>query len=333
MKKTFRTAYYGSADNHARVKRVFDEIAATSPEGYALVHGMPEKPLSGATHAERRRLDIMFDAHRCSEKNAYALYSSGVNTIYLSESRSDADLYVFLAHELVHADQMRRGVSSPDELSPRDAGGLSKLKESEAYARTAHICWQHKCKCGDEGLPVWDAFGKICPFDRHALGAMMRCDPTAEATGAVRMQVFQMALQFGHSRMMETEAGILSFLRDHAEELRNHKRPQMAFDMAAAIGRMGIFEDVTPDVRRAGMNAALAATQQVYANNSALYMETCKALKVAPAPDTEWVELPLMTPKPAPLPGGLSGAFRLAAEGFREMTRQVFARKPKGMGR
>ncbi|OFW82833.1 MAG: hypothetical protein A2018_00310 [Alphaproteobacteria bacterium GWF2_58_20] len=337
MKKTFRMQIFGSFgiptdDRRAllrtRVKRLLGEIATTSPEGYALVHGMPEKPVSGATCEERALLDIEFDEEARQRSGGLACYSS--NTITLPEASSDAVLYVALVHELVHADQMRRGVPRDYTLSPRQAGGLNKVQEAEAYARTAHICWQHKCKQGDEGLPVWDAFGEICPFDRHALVEVMRCDPTAEATGAVRMQVFQMALQFANDLMMDTEARNFSWHRDHAEQL---KTLDMAFDMAGAIGRMGIFENVTPDVRRAGMNAALAATHQVYANNSALYMEACRACKVAPAPDTEWVELPLMTPKPAPLPGGLSGAFRLASEGFREMTQRAFGRKPKGMGR
>ncbi len=281
----------GTPEQEARINRLLDAIAATSPEGYALVHGTPRTPRRWRRDPSALRPalpTLSFDEKVCDENAAGGLYNSAKNQVFLREGMDDAALFVVLAHEMVHAAQARNGSFFYTSRNPLQNAGMQKILEAEAYACTAHLCWQHKTRGG--ALPVWDI---LCRKDLEHVGeqfremeAILGQDAGAEASGAVRTRLFCHILGREHMLMALTERRSLV----HGFE-KAGKIPDSSPDIPGLIGRLGILDDAAPECRREVENAARVAVRQLHDVNDRHYGLACQALKVAQA-KVEWVAMP-----------------------------------------
>ncbi|OFW82834.1 MAG: hypothetical protein A2018_00315 [Alphaproteobacteria bacterium GWF2_58_20] len=292
MENPVRPKVKGTPEQEARINRLLDTIAATSPEGYALVHGTPRTTRRWRRDSSAMRPGlptIALDDAICRMVDAEGLYNSGKNLVFLNEGMDDTALFVVLAHELVHAAQARNGSFFYTSRNPLQNAGMSKILEAEAYACTAHLCWQHKTRGG--GLPVWDILYRKEQLRGHCqeMESILGQDTGAEASGAVRTRLFCHILGREHPLMAMTERRSLLHNFQNAEKI-----PDSSPDIPDIIGRLGILDDAAPELRREVENAAHTAVRQLHDGNVAYYVATCNALKVV-SQEVEWVRMP---PKP-----------------------------------
>jgi len=264
----------GSDEQKARINRILSEIAST-PEGHALLAGRP---------AGEEPCRIAFDHVHCAWQGILGSYSTAQNIALVDPSRSDAEMFVIISHELVHERQYKDGVSPDLSGDPAQNAAILKAMEADAYAREAQIAWEYRTSQRKNALPVWDALTKIYPDVAKSFESACRRNVAAADSGEAKIAVFCDVLAGDHPRMARSENAALQNSILQPVSGKTVQLPEI-------FGKLGSMDNIPGDTRLRAMNAAMAESQRVRDCNQGLVQHAYTRLG-RPMPQMEIVPIP-----------------------------------------